>query len=168
MDEQLRKLEREAVNGDPESAEKLKQLRERVLPPYPKLKERWRIINQACDRLRVLCEEQGYEIETHDSHGFYIDVTLGRNRYMLDPTPESTWENGKLIKSYEPGIVVIRDSTHHYEKPNHLAEFNIMEDVGYQQLKRYLIQLTCDVCKGTKQLGPPHVQGWSMCWYCQE
>jgi hypothetical protein len=106
----------------------------------------WKIrclkIDEGCKLLHDLCKERGYNIVTHNSHGFYIDVTLGGKCYMLDPTPDTIWKDGVLVKSYEPGTVIIRDSSHHYERPTQLAEFNILDDLfGFRELSQFLTTL---------------------------
>jgi len=141
MDEEIRQLERQSASGDSEATERLEKMQERIKeppPPEPAWKIRWRKIGKACDKLKALVEKQGYPFVTHDAHGFYIDAAINGKRYMLDPTPDTIYENGIPVKSYPPGVVIIRDSTHHYSKPTQLAEFNIMDDPeGLQLLEEF-------------------------------
>jgi len=139
MDEKLRNLERLANAGDSEAAERLEREQARAEPAW---KTHWRKKDKAGLMVKTLCQERGYSFETHSAHGFYVDVVLNGQRYMLDPTPDNIWREGKLIKSYPPGLVFVRDSSHTCDNPTQLAEFNIIDDEnGFEQFKEFLTSL---------------------------
>ena len=89
-------------------------------------------------RLEELCVDLNLSFEAHGSHGFYLDVLVGGRGLMLDASPESFWHAGVLVKSWEKGILLVRDHTHHYSRPTHLAEFDLNTASGYDDLRVFL------------------------------
>jgi len=94
------------------------------------------------DELEDLCNDLGLSFESHDSHGYYLNVRIRGRRLMIDPTPDTVWKRGVLLKSWDDGALVVRDDTHFahgdYDKPTHLIEFNRNEAGWLDKLRVFL------------------------------
>lgn len=149
MDEKLRKLEREAASGDPEAVKRLEHEQARIEPAW---KTHWRKIDKACQMVQALVEERTYPHKIHGSHGFYMEVTLNNREYILDPTPETTYQSGP-IKEYPPGIVIVRGPVGSGSGGNSrstMAEINVFDEhpeliVGMKHLGQFLSRLNADM-----------------------
>lgn len=92
--------------------------------------------------LETMCREEGISFESHDSHGYYLDVTARGKRLMIDPFPESVWRDGKLAKRWPKGMLLVRDGTHHYDRPTHLASFDMSKPGWLAELRALLTRPT--------------------------
>ncbi len=113
MDTNLRELQRKAAVGT--LGDRMAYHRALVKADGPK----W-----DSNLIEEIVKDLGVQYETHDSHGFYIEFWVGKVWYMLDPTPETQYKDGLCVKTYPDGMIMVRDSSHHYSKPTQLAEFD--------------------------------------------
>lgn len=86
-------------------------------------------------KLVEFCVSHNLKYETHDAHGFYIDIWVNGHRYMLDASPEDVTRNERF-----PGLIVVRDETHHYNHPTSLGKCAFFTDEGVVQLSNMVAE----------------------------
>ena len=92
--------------------------------------ERWATLRQesrtVSKSLYDYFESRGIEAVEHNAHGLYFDVQVGGKALMIDASADDL--------PYEFGLVVVRDDTHHYERPTRVGSVNILTEEGRARL----------------------------------
>lgn len=101
--------------------------------------DEWAALRQSTKRLSTAiydwCADRQLRCEEHDSHGLYFDVWIGMRKFMFDCSPE---DEPSSYQKQDPGRVVIRDNTHHYNKPTRVATVNFLTGKGLVELDNLL------------------------------
>lgn len=92
-----------------------------------KASDRWATLRQTTKRLSEIiydyCASRQIRCQEHDSHGLYFDAWVRGKKFMLDASPED-------MKSAPPGLIVVRDESHHYERPTRVSSVNMFTAEG--------------------------------------
>jgi len=111
--------EKEKAEKEKEEAEKRSSLCD---------SERWAALRQEEKLLSQsvydYCASRRLRYEEHDSHGTYFDVWIVGQKFMFDCSPEDQ------PRPYPNGLVVVRNSTHHYDNPTRVGAANMLTAEG--------------------------------------
>lgn len=90
--------------------------------------DRWalgrRLSKKVANTVYDYCSQRGIQCKEHNSHGLYFDVWAAGQKFMFDCSPEDE------KRPYPDGLVVIRDESHHYERPTRVGAVNILTEGG--------------------------------------